>query len=140
MDTPDLPPERGRCNEWLPSPEQRKLVLAGVVGGMSHADIARGLRVSVDTLKAHCAEELERGKSAILLELNDNGLDIARDRYHPKHESMLRFFLDRKAGFTQKIQHGGDPENPTPVGVLVVPAKKPTEPDEAKRLAAAAVG
>jgi hypothetical protein len=55
------PPEAG--NTFLPTQEQRQIVMNGVAIGVPHAKIARVLNIAVSTMKAHFKDEMETGKT-----------------------------------------------------------------------------
>lgn len=50
-------------NTFLPTQEQREVVMNGVAIGVPHAKIARVLNITVQTMKRHFKDEMETGKT-----------------------------------------------------------------------------
>ena len=105
-----------------PTDEQRKQVQTLAGYGLSQEQIARMLGLHRNTLKKHCAKELEMGKDmAYTQALNSLFSNIKKGK-----EASIFFYLKTQAGWREKPpEQGEDKEPPPPATVNLIFLPKP---------------
>ena len=101
---------RGGHPPFVPTQEQKNLVMVAVASGYSHEQIASLLQnpikpepgISVTTLKQHFAHELATGAETMGLLIANNLSTTARDRNHKDHVRAAEFWLRARMGWRDK--------------------------------------
>ena len=118
--TPD-----GRLAPFVPTQDQRQLVMLCVACGMTQEQIARQVNwpqgISLDTLLKYFREELDNGGDRIGAIVARNLLSIATDRNHKNSHIAAMFWLKSRRGWRDrdafeaeaKVSGGSDSEKVT---------------------------
>jgi len=81
----------------VPTKDLRTIVELLVASGVSNANIAQKLKISVNTLKKHYAEELENGWTNGILDASQAIFDEIRSKDSDKRLDAAKFFLTRRS-------------------------------------------
>ena len=96
--------EMGRP-KFEPTPETEKICSLGVAFGLNHAQIAKLVGCSPKTLRKHFSHALETGKERLVMSLGTKLYSKAM-----KGDTVSAIFLAKtKAGFQEKVEHEGIP-------------------------------
>ncbi len=122
-----------------PTEEARRHVQRMAGDGLTHAQIARVVRLGETTLKRHYAEELARGAALATATVGRSLFRMATDWMTPGEDGRPRapdraavaaaiFWMKARAGWSErvKVEHSGDQDSP-----LAVLLTRP--PDELER-------
>jgi hypothetical protein len=87
----------------VPTPEQRRQVEMMAAYGIRHGDIAGVLGIDRNTLMKHYRAELDLGTSKVVAQVANSLVKKAvSDR--PDAVNAAKFFLERRAGWTEKVE------------------------------------
>ena len=80
----------------VPTKDLRTIVELLVASGVSNANIAQKLKISVNTLKKHYPDELENGWTTGVLDASQAVFDEIRSKTSDKRLDAAKFFLSRR--------------------------------------------
>ena len=80
----------------VPTKDLRTIVELLVASGVSNANIAQKLKISVNTLKKHYPDELENGWTTGVLDATQTVFDEIRSKTSDKRLDAAKFFLSRR--------------------------------------------
>lgn len=80
----------------VPTKDLRTIVELLVASGVSNANIAQKLKISVNTLKKHYPDELENGWTNGVLDASQAIFDEIRSKTSDKRLDAAKFFLSRR--------------------------------------------
>lgn len=99
--------EVGGRPEFEPTIEQEKVCSLGVAFGLTHEQIAKLVGCSPKTLRKHFKNALETGKEKLTMAI---GSQLYKKAMNGDTISAI-FLAKTKAGFQEKIEHEGMPNN-----------------------------
>ena len=105
--------------EFTPTMEQEKICSLGVAFGLTHEQIAKLVGCSPKTLRKHFNNALETGKEKLTMAI---GSQLYKKAMNGDTISAI-FLAKTKAGFQEKVEHEGIPNNIT-VSFNLEPEKK----------------
>ncbi|MFZ4748691.1 MAG: hypothetical protein ACOYLK_17710 [Sphingomonas sp.] len=97
---------KGGRPSHAPTPEQRKQVELMSAYGIKQAEIAGVLGIDRNTLMKHYREELDLGTAKVVAQVANSLVKKAlSDR--PDAVNAAKFFLERRAGWSETLEHTG---------------------------------
>lgn len=87
--------------EFKPSPGERALVANAVGYGITQAEIAAQLKISVVTLHKHFRKELDQGKFKLDMIAGRNVALLMNSKDERTRSDMTRFYLARRMGWKE---------------------------------------
>lgn len=107
--------DKGQFKEFQPDDKQRELVKGFSAVGLPQAQIATYLGIDKMTLLKHFRRELDTG----MIEANTQ---IAKTLYQQAlkgNTAAMIFWSKVRMGWSERIVHANDPDNPMPSGATV---------------------
>ena len=90
-----------------PTPEQERVCSLGVAFGLTHEQIAKLVGCDAKTLRKHFKNALETGREKLTMAI---GSQLYKKAMNGDTISAI-FLAKTKAGFTEKVEHEGLPNN-----------------------------
>ena len=90
-----------------PTPEQERVCSLGVAFGLTHEQIAKLVGCDAKTLRKHFRNALETGKEKLTMAI---GSQLYKKAMNGDTISAI-FLAKTKAGFQEKVEHEGIPNN-----------------------------
>lgn len=130
---------RGGTPEFVPTNDQRQLVMLGVAVGWTQEQIAKQVNwpdgISEVTLRKYFADELDHGGARVMAKVAGTLLGVATDKTHPKMVTAAIFWLKARhqwrdsAGLTIKPagEGGGEGEDDVVEFTVRIGDAKPKE-------------
>lgn len=108
--------ESGQWKEFIPTDEQRALVKGFAAVGLPQAQIATYLDIDKVTLLKYFRSELDKG----MIEANSQIGKVLYQKALSGNIAAAIFWAKVRMGWSERIIHANDPENPMPAATATV--------------------